>query len=124
MDMPPRNTARNRRAAQLDAFASAPRSRAGRTSTAASGVSAAFAGNPARATSRTGRDMGRYTQGDIATPRNSRTARNEQLARMANTRRIGALASEFRQARRSAERGRGGVAYNKRTKAYEAARFH
>lgn len=123
MDMPPRNTARNRRAAQLDAFASAPapRRRAGRTATASSGVSAAFAGDPARATSRTGRDMGRYSRGDVLT---GRTARNAALAEMANTRRIGGYASEFRQARRSAERGRGGVAYNKRTKAYEAARFH
>lgn len=126
--MPPRQTARRRqRAQQLDAFASA---QAGRRRPATSRTSAATrrtlsAGVSPRATSRTGSDMGSYGRGNTM----SRADMDRALAERWNRggrRSMGSLAyaQELRSRRQAARQGRGGVARNARSGAYEAARFH
>lgn len=125
--MPPRQTARRRqRAQQLDAFASARTTRRPAASrTSAQTRRTLSAGVSPRATSRTGSDMGSYGRGNTM----SRADMDRALAERWNRggrRSMGSLAyaQELRSRRQAARQGRGGVARNARSGAYEAARFH
>lgn len=125
--MPPRQNARRRqRAQQLDAFASARATRRPATSrTSAATRRTLSAGVSPRATSRTGSDMGSYGRGNTM----SRADMDRALATRWNRggrRAMGSLAyaQELRSRRQAARQGRGGVARNARSGAYEAARFH
>ncbi len=125
--MPPRQNARRRqRAQQLDAFASAQGTRRPATSrTSAATRRTLRAGVSPRATSRTGADMGSYGRGNTM----SRADMDRALAERWNRggrRSMGSLAyaQELRGRRQAARQGRGGVARNARSGAYEVARFH
>lgn len=125
--MPPRQNARRKqRAQQLDAFASAQTARRPATSrTSAATRRTLSAGVSPRATSRSGNDMGRYGAGNTM----SRADMDRALATRWNRggrHAMGSLAyaQELRSRRQAARQGRGGVARNARSGAYEAARFH